>query len=320
MHQPELREQTAGKWPQIYQAFGLADEMFLSKRNIPCPDCGGKDRFRFMDYDRGYVVCNQCMAKGMDGIEYLMARTRQDFKTIASEVRSILGEVQASSKPDESKKLDKRRKSLQKVWADSSPIVNGDPVDLYFTSRRLITPSCSNIHYHEALPYYENRDGDWHNAGRHPAMLAKVVDADGNPATVHCTYLTPDGSKAELNPCRKVKPPSRNWRGGAVRLCEPSQSSNTIVVGEGIETTLAFAQREGMQGWAALNAGNLEAFIPPRDTYVVIAADNDANATGQIAAFQLMKRLHSEGISAQVEIPPVIGDWADSVCLIEANV
>src|SRR6516164_3558214 len=76
---------------------------------------------------------------------------------------------------------------------------------------------------------------------RLPAMLAPIVDVDGEQIGVHLTYLRPDGGgKAELTKeyqreCRGVV------RGGVIRLW-PFNPDVGLIVGEGVESCLAAAE------------------------------------------------------------------------------
>ena len=54
----EVKEAAAGLWPGIAIAAGMAPEV-LDGRHHPCPGCGGKDRFRFIDNKGdGFFICN----------------------------------------------------------------------------------------------------------------------------------------------------------------------------------------------------------------------------------------------------------------------
>lgn len=90
-------------------------------------------------------------------------------------------------------------------------------------------------------------------------MLAVVQDQDGEPVTMHRTFLKPDGSgKAEMEAPRRLMP-GPNPKGSSVRLHE-WLGSGPLCIAEGIETAFAASALFGVPVWAALNAGQLEAW------------------------------------------------------------
>ncbi|PHV09652.1 primase-helicase zinc-binding domain-containing protein, partial [Chitinimonas sp. BJB300] len=62
-----LRQAAQGCWPAILTALGLPAATFTSKRNRPCPCCGGTDRFQWIDKDAGRFVCRALEGQGGDG-------------------------------------------------------------------------------------------------------------------------------------------------------------------------------------------------------------------------------------------------------------
>lgn len=53
----EVKAAAQGLWPGIAIAAGIPPEA-LNGRNQPCPGCGGRDRFRFIDKKQdGFFVC-----------------------------------------------------------------------------------------------------------------------------------------------------------------------------------------------------------------------------------------------------------------------
>lgn len=90
--------------------------------------------------------------------------------------------------------------------------------------------------------------------------------------------------------------------GGAVRL---APAAETIVIGEGIETTLAAMQHTGLPGWAALSTSGLMRLVPPAIVgTVIIAADHDANYAGERAARAATDRWLAEGRRVRIALSP----------------
>ena len=88
----ELREQTTGRWPIILTSLGIAPE-YLRNRHMPCPGCGGHDRYRFDDKDgRGTFYCggggNPVSGDGFTLLNHVYG---WGFKATADEVRKVLG-------------------------------------------------------------------------------------------------------------------------------------------------------------------------------------------------------------------------------------
>ena len=143
---------------------------------------------------------------------------------------------------------------------------------------------------------------------RLPAMLAPVVDIDGEQIGAHMTYLRRDGAgKADLpkeyqRECRGV------IHGGAIRLAEHDPDAE-LIVAEGIESAFSAMQLFGRAGWAAVYAGGLKTLeLPPTVRAVIIAADNDASGAGQRNALAAYDRWTAEGRSVRIKTPPDVGD------------
>ena len=163
------------------------------------------------------------------------------------------------------------------------------------------------LRFHEQAP---------HRLGiRLPAMLAPVVDIDGEQIGVHMTYLHRDGGgKANLpkefqRECRGV------IHGGAIRLAEHDPDAE-LIVGEGIESTLSAMQLFDLPCWSAVFAGGLKTLeLPSTVRAVIIAADNDASGAGQRNALAAYDRWIAEGRSVRIKSPPAAGDDFNDVLL-----
>ena len=152
---------------------------------------------------------------------------------------------------------------------------------------------------------------------RLPAMLAPIVDVDGEQIGVHLTYLRRDGSsKAELT--KEYQRECRGLiRGGAIRLL-PFNSDSALLVSEGVESGLAASELFGLPCWSTVCAGGLCSLVlPPEVRRIVIAADNDESGVGQCNALAAYDRWTAEGRSVRIVAPPVIGDDFNDVLLKE---
>lgn len=291
-------DEAIGRWPGILQGLGV-DSRYLSNKHGPCPVCAGKDRYRFDDKNgRGTWICSHCGSG--DGFALLQQLYGWGFSQTAKEVDRIVGTVQAGAivqeRTEESKLV-----ALRAAWAASRPVTKDDPVWRYLNQRIGIDMVPADIRFN---PSMSHTDG-----GRHPAMLSIMRYPDGTAASIHRTYLTPDGHKAKVSEPKKFMQ-GKPLQTSAVRL---GAISPRLGIAEGIETALAAARRFGLPVWAATNATLLEAWVPPKGvTSVLIAGDNDASCTGQAAAYSLARRLAREGYAIEVQIPSTAGkDWAD---------
>src|SRR4051812_10246523 len=146
--------------------------------------------------------------------------------------------------------------------------------------------------------------------GRAPAMLAKVVDRDGNHIATHRTYLTRDGKKRTDVEARATL--GTYW-GGAIRLQE-LHAGQPLVIGEGIESSASASVLLKLPAWAAVSSANLATgLVLPQDVRtVVIASDNDApdlhgKRPGQEAAAAAARRWQAEGRHVHIARPRIEG-------------
>jgi putative DNA primase/helicase len=132
-----------------------------------------------------------------------------------------------------------------------------------------------------------------------PAMVAPVVNIDGELIGIHRTYLDASGNgKAAVEPNRMML---GHCVGGAVRLADVTSE---LGVGEGIESCLSAMEATGTPLWAALSTTGLVALVlPPKPiaANVTIYADNDA--AGIAAARKAAARWYAEGRRVSIVRP-----------------
>jgi len=302
MSRPEIREECRGKWRGILPLFGVPVPA-LSKRNCPCPKCGGTDRFDFTDLNgEGVYNCRQC--GGGDGVALVRLMTGMSFIEAVAAIREKLPGIPVGATPKRVTSSE-RDKMVRKLWDASRPITDSDEVDRYLCGRGLRGPWPKALQFAPACPV--SRDPA-HKAL--PAMLARVSLPSGEPYTLHRTYLQ-HGRKAVIESPRRLMP-GRLEAGSHIRL---GGFRDELAIAEGIETALAVRRDFGVTCWSLISAGNLAQFQPPLGVRRLrIFADNDPKFGGQAAAYALAHRVacQPDPIEVTVELPPIVGtDWAD---------
>lgn len=305
------KQRAHGRWTEILASLGV-DERILKRRNLPCPLCGGTDRFQYTDkFGEGNYHCRSCGPGG--GFKLLQAVLGIDFNTALRDVERCLGMMPVRANEPSAERM---QKLAQRIWSEAKPVTAGDEVDRYLTSRGVALPVYPKVlRFHPALGYYQkDADGKSHKVAEYPAMLACIQGEDDHAVTLHRTYLR-DGAKLAVPDAKKVL--SSGINGAAVRLFEATED---LGISEGIEKSIALYLATGRPFWAGLNAGNLEKlWIPDSVRRIWIYADNDAGGdfAGQAGAFILARRLkretHRTGKrDVQVFVPKDAGvDWSD---------
>jgi putative DNA primase/helicase len=311
----QVKGRAHGRWTEILAHLGV-DERILRKLNLPCPLCGGTDRFQYTDkFGEGNYHCRSCGPGG--GFKLLQAVKGIDFGTALREVESCVGSDAPVVAPHPNEPpVERMAKLAQKLWDEANPVARGDEVDCYLRGRGIALAAFPSVlRLHRSLGYYEkDGSGKSRKVAEFPAMLACIQGIDGNVVTLHRTYLS-DGHKASTGDAKKML--SGGINGAAVRLFE---ATTELGVAEGIETALAVHLATGKPVWAGISAGNLEKlWLPPAARRICIYADNDADSDfdGQALAYALARRLKKEEQKSgprqvQVFVPRRPGaDWAD---------
>lgn len=312
----DVKASAHGRWPELLLHLGLDTRMIKRRLNMPCPFCGGRDRFQFTDkYGEGNYICRSCGAGG--GFQLAQQVTGMDFHGILEKVEQYLGlnpRPRASRTSESSDEY--MRKLVRQIWSESQPITKGDEVDRYLTSRGLALPEYPSVlRFHPRLAYYrKDENGKSRKVAEYAAMVARVDGPDNDIRAVNRIYL-PNGRKLGTDDTKKVL--GSGIAGLPVKLHE---ATDELLVTEGIEKGLALHLATGKPTWAMLGAGNFEQLvIPDAVTKLWIYGDNDADGdfTGQYFSFGLARRarrVQKDGIRREVNvfIPKCPGiDWSD---------
>jgi hypothetical protein len=144
-------------------------------------------------------------------------------------------------------------------------------------------------------------------------MVALWTDAiSGEAKAIHRTAISPTGERIDRMSLGPTK-------GSVIRLWPDESVEQGLVVGEGIETTLAAATRIERLGtllqpaWAAGDTSHMRDFLLPGIEALTILVDHDSNHAGQNAAAECAARWRAAGREVIRLTPRLAGDFNDIV-------
>jgi len=349
----EVRKAASGRWLSILGA--LAPELSLAiekaGRHVPCPVHGGKDGFRLFKnadetgggvsnkdgvfcngFDLLMWVNNWTFAQALKGVnDYLNCAPRHNPTDRVSKPRKIDQHVLDKRKQAELDQRLRQQRNITAVWESSFPISDKrSQILLRYLANRGIHLSAGtldalaqsdSIRFNSALPWFDE-NGD--RVGEFPAMICSVRIPDGRIVTLHRTWLTHQGEKAELSVPRKLMPAPDGVSTAAIQLGMPE--NGVLGIAEGVETALSAWQLSGVPTWSTVSAILMESVLIPSNVHrVIIWADNDRSEVGQRAAQKLQARLLEQGIKVSVWKPmmPFSGksvDWNDTLRGVDFDV
>jgi putative DNA primase/helicase len=301
----DIHKDAQGRWKGLLLQSGIPNAAaILAGKHMPCPMCGGTDRFRYSNFrDRGDYYCSKCGSG--TGVDLLMKLQNKTFLEVASWVRGVLHVAPVEIAKATSENAANKVHYLTRLWRSTFKLEMRDPASLYLRRRGIDPDGVLEVRHTPRLKWSDKEA----ESSYHPAMVTRFLSPDSHAYTVHTTYLTADGCKAPVAKPKKLAP-APVPKGGAVRLC---MSGETLGIAEGIETALSAQRLFDVPVWACLTAGELTKWQPPAHVKcVMVFGDNDSSYTGQCAAFSLAHRLKLEGRHVDVRIPDEPDtDWND---------
>jgi putative DNA primase/helicase len=329
----DLARRCEGLWPEILSQLGLSlSPKALRHQNVPCPICGGRDRFQFSDRGRGLWVCHggkdgRGCNRGGGGVGLIMHWRGASFAQAARliEATGLIGKATwRPSKPSDRDHAPVLRPSRRawdglkvgkrspagvrvaqpqrppgdplKAWRKAGPIVTGSPVDIYLRGRglELASSEARSLRSHSRLWH-------WPTQSCWPAMVALVSSSDGEELCAHQTFLALDGSsKAPIEMSRLFPSGTGAALAGAGVWFGIADADSEFIVAEGVESTLSSMRLfNATAGCAALSADGITRLILPRDIQRIrVMADYDGK--GLAAAHAAAKRWRGEDRTVQV--------------------
>ena len=297
----EVTSAAANNWPHVLAGLHI-DVPDSPREHVPCPACGGADRFRFDDNGRGSFICNQCGAG--DGLDLIKRVNHCDTTEAAQLAANVLGIDYRAAEADQNA-ASQRREQLeterQQRAAEDTAQRRATFARLYAEMRQSVTEGESEYLIAKGL-----------NGFTFPilpggSLLLALVDESG--AITAAQTITPQGEKRLLTGSAKR---------GAYHAVNAPEAPQTVLIAEGLATALSVhLMRPEALTVAAIDAGNqLPVAEVMRRKYpeakITIAADNDYHDdqpnTGKEAAEKA-----ALSVAGWVSLPPTgyKADWND---------
>lgn len=194
-----------------------------------------------------------------------------------------------------------RIKRAISIWEESQPI-QGTPAEKYLHNRGLTYSPDMPLRY---IPNTKFRDF------KGPAMVALMTDINTNePCGIHRTFLKPDGTKADIEPCKAMLGRAKS---ALVKLTPDDEVTNGLGIVEGIENGLTILGLGWGPVWAALSANGIKDF-PVLDGIECLTIFADHDKTGLEAARQCARRWRAAGKEVRIRAPQIAeADFNDVV-------
>lgn len=280
---PDLRLDVAHAIPtaEVVERLGIAGLRRSGAELVgPCPLCGGTDRFG-VNLLSGAFLCRRCGIVGGDQVELVRRvlgcgfREALNWLVGAAEVAQDPAELAARRQRAEASARKQAREAeryrqraidqARELWRRSRDgrlgvvraylIARGLPADL---------PIPADLRFVLDHPYAKRLERQTVEPHRGPCMVAAIRNAAGEVTAVHQTWVdpAPPHGKARIEWQGEVlgaKLVRGSKKGGAIRLVTPPEA-RVLVMGEGIETTLAALAADAVPGaayWAGVDLGNM---------------------------------------------------------------
>lgn len=272
----EVKLAATGRWREVLTMVGGIAPDKITGRHGPCPKCGGTDRFRAIDADRGVLLCNKCFAtRNGDGLAAIGWLLDIEFPDALRLVADHLG------------------------MTEKAPGYHSTPIDLI--TRLSMAKSCPRA---SLVEYGAEVSGD--------AVAFPVFGPDRQQCSTFTVWpLAPNGSKQAKGMLAKGKPSGLFLPltdGGATHF--PMVGETWLIV-EGVKDAAAL---HGLDYFAAgMNGDSLpQKFVVLfKGVDVVVVPDRKSDATEK--AKETAARL--AGVAKSVKIAtlplPLDGDRGD---------
>jgi len=258
-------------------------------------------------------------AKSWLGIDHMdPARLEQKRRDIQAES----DRKEAAAREDEEKK----RKSARSLWHGAQKDILQTPVYQYLLGRGIdinVLPRPPGALRYSSQTYCHEAKDAGAKEFMLPAMVAAIVNSQGEQISTHRTYLArqDDGSwkKAQLKDAKKTLGGFAGGfislnRGASGKSIKDAPAGDHVIIAEGIETGLSLAlgcpEKRVIAGVSVSNMQNLD--LPEAISRVTLAVDNDGEgAQSAVAVDAAIARFMREGRDVYIARSPVGKDFND---------
>jgi putative DNA primase/helicase len=295
----------------------------------PCPVCGdgGKgarsDRFA-VHVAKNTWLCRKCPAGG-SVIDLVMHLDRVDFHDAVARLTGgnhPAPAPQRAARPVMAAPADDGQQRALRLWDEAAPIAGTLAERYLIETRKLVLPpdiSPRVLRFHPACPFGEGT--------RHPCLLAlyrkiemprsmptviwrqdePIIESE--PCAIMRTALSPDACKID----RKALGPVS---GAAIKLSDDVEVTTGLVIGEGLETTLAGMVFGFAPAWALGSAGGIRTFpvLSGIEALTILAETDDSGANEQ-AIRKCFARWSTAGREVYRATPTIGGDANDALTM-----
>src|SRR5262249_6830378 len=242
------------------------------------------------------------------GVDWVMGGEGRTKTEAIAALQDWTGPVTTAQRRD----IEARVAFALKVWNEAQ-LLAGSIADRYLSETRGIDISKLPPTIHEALRFHPRCV--FGSRTYHPCLIALMRDpVTDRPVGIHRIGLAQDNGAITKIDRRAL------GRMGVVKLW-PANGGGQLVVGEGIETTLAAATRISYAAaalkpaWSAISKGGLSSLpVLPGVSQLILLVDNDENGEGQKAAAHCRQIWTAAGRSVAALVPKHAGwDFNDEV-------
>ena len=299
-----VKLKATGQWDSVLQGTcGLTEkETTPTKKGIPCPNCGGHDRYEYKSSENGFYMCRGCGAG--DGFSLVMKMRGCTFSDAVKVVAGFLGldtGVHTMSRSISEKLAQKRIKEEEKRLATQAV-------------KQAVAARIAAVRFETATVF----DPD------HPYLKAKRIQGDeGIRQENDCLLIPARNSEGRITSLQSIDSsgqkrfqPDGKIKGSFHLIGEVG---DVVYIVEGYATAASLYQIKKEAVVVSFFASNLAAVVLAiRDKYpdsrIIIAADNDRFTPGNPGLTKA--KLAAAAIRAEVLVPPFAErepgtDWND---------